>query len=243
MTDPAQAESLLELRDVHASIGVSHILQGVTLDVPAGDVTVIIGRNGVGKTTTLRAVLGLVDRTGAIRYAGERVDGLETSRIARRGIAYVPEDRDVFADLTVAENLALAERKGSAHHYDLVFDLFPELRTRSRQLAGTLSGGQQQMVSLARGLLNDNPLMLIDEPTKGLAPKVVAEVVAVLEQVKGRSTVLMVEQNIAAARRLADHVVIMAEGRVVAQHAPDVLEDDATVRAALGVGISAAGGR
>lgn len=227
--------NLLELEDVHASIGVSHILQGVTLDVPAGEVTVIIGRNGVGKTTTLRAVLGLVERTGEIRYDGKRIDALETSRIARQGIAYVPEDRDVFGDLTVSENLALAERKRSRHHYDLVHDLFPELKTRARQVAGTLSGGQQQMVSLARGLLNDNPLMLIDEPTKGLAPKVVAEVVSVLEQVKGRSTVLMVEQNIAAARRLADHVVIMAQGRVVAQHSPDVLEDEATLREALAV--------
>ncbi|WP_370615332.1 ABC transporter ATP-binding protein [Mumia sp. Pv 4-285] len=229
-------DTLLRLEDVHASIGVSHILQGVSFDVPTGDVTVIIGRNGVGKTTTLRAVLGLVERSGAIHYRGERIDTLETSRIARQGIAYVPEDRDVFGDLTVSENLALAERKGSDHHYDLVYELFPELETRGRQLAGTLSGGQQQMVSLARGLLNDNPLMLIDEPTKGLAPKVVAEVVGALERVKGRSTVLMVEQNIAAARRLADHVVIMAQGRVVAQHSPEVLEDDATIREALGVG-------
>jgi branched-chain amino acid transport system ATP-binding protein len=232
---------VLELDDVHASIGVSHILQGVSLRVPAGQVTVIIGRNGVGKTTTLRAVLGLVERTGEIRHRGARIDTLETSRIARRGIAYVPEDRDVFGDLTVAENLALAERKGSAHHYDLVYDLFPELETRARQLAGTLSGGQQQMVSLARGLLNDNSLMLVDEPTKGLAPKVVTEVVSVLERVKGRSTVLMVEQNIAAARRLADHVVIMAQGRVVSQHSRDVLEDEATVRDALGVSAGSGG--
>ncbi|SKB06178.1 ABC transporter ATP-binding protein [Aeromicrobium choanae] len=234
-------EHLLELSDVHASIGVSHILQGVSFDVPAGDVTVIIGRNGVGKTTTLRAVLGLVERTGEIRYDGRRIDAMETSRIVREGIAYVPEDRDVFADLTVAENLALAERKGRPHRYDLVHDLFPELESRAKQRAGTLSGGQQQMVSLARGLLNESPLLLIDEPTKGLAPKVVSEVVKALELIKGTATVLMVEQNIAAARRLADHVVIMAEGRVVAQHPAAVLHDEATIREALGVGTTQGG--
>lgn len=231
------SDLLLELDQVHASIGVSHALQGVSLVVPRGEVTVIIGRNGVGKTTTLRAILGLVERTGAIRFDGQRIDTEETSRIARRGVAYVPEDRDVFAGLSVAENLALAERKGSPRHYDLVHELFPELKTRSKQLAGALSGGQQQMVSLARAFLNDNLLMLVDEPTKGLAPRVVTEVVAALERAKGLSTVLMVEQNIAAARRLADHVVIMAEGRVVAQWPPDVLDDEAELREVLGVGL------
>lgn len=233
---------LLELIDVHASIGVSHVLQGVTLSVPHGGVTVIVGRNGVGKTTTLRAVLGLVERSGTIRFGGERIDAEETSRIARRRIAYVPEDREVFARLTVAENLALAERRGAAPRYDLVHDLFPELRSRARQLAGTLSGGQQQMVSLARALLNENVLMLVDEPTKGLAPRVVADVVAALERAKGLSTVLMVEQNIAVARRLADHVVIMAQGRVMAEHEPSVLDDETKVREALGV-VRGGGGR
>lgn len=228
-------DTILRLEDVHATIEVSHVLQGIDMSVARGEVTVILGRNGVGKTTTLRAILGLVQRTGTIEFDGERIDGEETSRIARRGIAYVPEERDVFAGLTVSDNLMLAERKGSEHNYDLVYEVFPELKTRSKQAAGTLSGGQQQMVSLARALLNDNPLMLIDEPTKGLAPKVIADVVAALERARGLGTILMVEQNLAVARKLADRIVIMTEGRVAAAGSRDLLDDDAQMREALGL--------
>jgi len=226
---------VLELADVQASIGVSHILQGVSFTAPANAVTVVLGRNGVGKTTTLRAILGLVQRSGSIRFLGEQIEHVETSRIVRRGVAYVPEDRDVFRRLSVLENLKLAERKASPHRYDLVYDLFGELKTRSRQAAGSLSGGQQQMLSLARGLLNDNALMLIDEPTKGLAPKVVGDVVKVLERAREISTIVMVEQNLAVARRLADHVVVMSEGRVVIEGERDLLDDDNRMRRLLGL--------
>ncbi|MFR9804077.1 ABC transporter ATP-binding protein [Pseudonocardia sp. RS010] len=235
-TGDTTSDWALELTDVHATIGVSHILQGVTLRVPRNTVTAMLGRNGVGKTTTLRAVLGLVPRTGSILLDGVPIERETTPRIVRRGIGYVPEDRDVFGGLTVQENLRLAERKGGEHHYDRVFELFPELRKRARQHAGTLSGGQQQMVSLGRGLLNDNRVLLIDEPTKGLAPKLVSEVVEVLERVRSVATILLVEQNIAAAHRLAGHVVAMTEGRVEAQGpADELLADDQRVRELLGV--------
>jgi branched-chain amino acid transport system ATP-binding protein len=227
--------AILELHDVHANIGVSHILQGVTLTVPENLVTVVLGRNGVGKTTTLRSVLGLVRRTGRITFQGNDISRMQTHDIVRAGMSYVPEDRDVFRGLTVLENLKLAERKGKQHRYELVYDLFPELRQRGRQVAGTLSGGQQQMLSLGRGLLNDDPLILIDEPTKGLAPRVVREVVDVLDRARHVSTIVMVEQNLLAARRLAGHVVVMAEGRVVQEGDPEVLGDEARVRDLLGL--------
>lgn len=235
-SESAPAEPVLQLVDVHARIGVSHILQGVTLSVPPNSVTAVLGRNGVGKTSTLRAVLGLMSRTGTILFDGEHIEKHQTHAIVQRGIAYVPEDRDVFHDLTVQENLKLAERRGGEHRYDRVYELFPELQQRSRQVAGTLSGGQQQMLSLGRALLNDNSLMLVDEPTKGLAPKLVTEVVEVLERIRGVCSIVLVEQNLAAAHRLADHVVLMAAGRVVTEGSAAVLmNDEQRIRDLLGV--------
>src|SRR5918994_2589295 len=176
---------LLEVRDLHVHLGESHVLQGVSFDVEEGGVTALLGRNGVGKTTTMRALLGLVPRSGSVTLAGEELTRLRTHAIVRRGIGYVPEDRDVFAGLTVDENLRLAERSskssGNGHpRYGLVYELFPELRTRGGQKAGTLSGGQQQMLAIARALLNENSVLLVDEPTKGLAPLLVTEVAAAL---------------------------------------------------------------
>ena len=163
---------MLELRDVHAYYGESHVLHGMRLSVDTGEVATLVGRNGVGKTTTLRGILGLAPRTGSVTLAGEELTRLSVHEVVQRGVGYVPEDRDVFAGLTVAENLRLAERKGSELRYDLVYELFPELKQRAAQKAGTLSGGQQQMVSLSRALLNaDNRILLVDEPTKGLAPR------------------------------------------------------------------------
>ena len=208
------AAPLLSLDDLHVYLGGSHVLQGVSFDVADGGVTALLGRNGVGKTTTLRAILGLVARRGRILYAGEEIQALATHRIVRRDIGYVPEDRDVFSTLTVAENLKLAERTSSPR-YELVYDLFPELQQRAAQRAGTLSGGQQQMLAIARALLNDNRLLLVDEPTKGLAPRLVTDVAHVLERVAELATVLLVEQNLAVVRRLARDVVVLSEGRVV----------------------------
>jgi branched-chain amino acid transport system ATP-binding protein len=228
---------ILELDDVRVTLGGSHILQGVSFAVAPTGVTALLGRNGVGKTTTVKAILGLVPRTGRIDFAGGPVHRLRTHEIVRRGIGYAPEDRCVFAKLTVTENLTLAERRGSKHAYDLVYELFPELKTRGAQAAGTLSGGQQQMVAIARTLLNDNRLIVVDEPTKGLAPKVVTEVAEVLERAAERVPMLLVEQNLALVRRLAGDGVVLAAGQVV-HRGPvrDLLADTALTQELLGVG-------
>jgi branched-chain amino acid transport system ATP-binding protein len=227
--------TILELDDVHVHLGESHVLQGVSFGVEEGGVTALLGRNGVGKTTTLRAIMGLVPRRGSIALDGEDVRRLPTHAIVRRGVGYVPEDRDVFAGLSVEENLRLAERNGDLR-YDLVYDLFPELRERGRQRAGTLSGGQQQMLAIARALLNDNRLLLIDEPTKGLAPFLVTEVADVLDRASEIATILLVEQNLGVVRRIAGDAVALDQGRVVHRgDARSFLADPALVRRFLGV--------
>jgi branched-chain amino acid transport system ATP-binding protein len=227
---------LIEVRDLHVRLGQSHILQGIDFDVPEGGVTALLGRNGVGKTTTLRALLGLVERSGLVRYGGADITHMATHRIVQRGVGYVPEDRDVFSALTVEENLRLADRGGDVR-YDLVYDLFPELRERSRQLAGTLSGGQQQMVAIGRALLNENRVLLVDEPTKGLAPLLVTEVARVLERISELTTVLLVEQNLGVVARVARDAVVLDTGRVVhTGPAKELLADTAMVNRMLGVG-------
>ena len=226
---------LLEVRDLHVFLGQSHVLQGVSFDVPEGGVTALLGRNGVGKTTTLRALLGLVRARGNVTLAGDEITRLPTHRIVRRGVGYVPEDRDIFAGLSVAENLRLAERNGSAR-YDLVYDLFPELEQRGDQRAGTLSGGQQQMVAIARALLNENRLLLVDEPTKGLAPLLVTEVARVLERASETETILLVEQNLGVVQAVARDVVVLDQGRVVHTGAArQLLSDPERVKRLLGV--------
>ncbi len=227
--------TMLALDDLHVYLAESHVLQGVSFAVAEGGVTALLGRNGVGKTTTLRAVMGLVPRRGRIDLGGEDIRRLPTHLIVRRGVGYVPEDRDVFAGLSVEENLRLSERD-TAPRYDLVYDLFPELRERGRQRAGTLSGGQQQMLAIARALLNDNRLLLIDEPTKGLAPFLVTQVADVLERVSEFATILLVEQNLGVVRRIAGHAVVLDQGRVVHEgDARELLADPERVRRFLGV--------
>ena len=227
--------ALIEVRDLHVHLGESHVLQGVSFEVPEGGVTALLGRNGVGKTTTLRALMGLVPRRGLVTLAGADLTRLPTHRIVQRGVGYVPEDRDVFAGLSVDENLRLAERNGSPR-YPLVYELFPELKTRGAQKAGTLSGGQQQMVAIARALLNENSVLLVDEPTKGLAPLLVTGVAAALERAAELATVLLVEQNLAVVARVAQQVVVLDGGRVVhAGGARELLGDPERVRALLGV--------
>jgi branched-chain amino acid transport system ATP-binding protein len=211
---PVPERALLSVRDLHVHLGQSHVLQGVSFDVPEGGVTALLGRNGVGKTTTLRAILGLVPGKGSVRLGDAELIGQATHRIVRSRVGYVPEDRDVFTGLSVAENLRLAERDAEPR-YDLVYELFPELKERGAQRAGTLSGGQQQMVAIARALLNDNRFLLVDEPTKGLAPALVAEVARVLERLSELTTVLLVEQNLGVVRRIAHDVIVLDQGRVV----------------------------
>lgn len=234
-TTATASTPLLELDDVHVHLGGSHILQGVSFAVPATGVTALLGRNGVGKTTTLRAVMGLVPRRGRIVLAGTDITSRQTHRIVRYGVGYVPEDRDVFGGLTVAENLRLAERSRTPR-YDLVHELFPELATRARQSAGTLSGGQQQMLSLGRALLEDNRLLLVDEPIKGLAPRIVTEVAEALERAAQVSPIVLVEQNLQVVARLAAHAVVIVDGRVVhTGPASELLADTERTRALLGV--------
>jgi branched-chain amino acid transport system ATP-binding protein len=219
-------------------LGESHVLQGIGFDVPEGGVTALLGRNGVGKTTTLRALMGLVDRRGSIRLGGDEIVAAPTHRIVRRGVGYVPEDRDVFAGLTVEENLRLAER-GDAR-YDLVHDLFPELKQRRRQLAGTLSGGQQQMLAIARALLNENRVLLVDEPTKGLAPALVTQVADALARAAELTTVLLVEQNLGVVQRVARDAVVLDAGRIVhIGPTRELLASEEMVHRMLGVGHAA----
>jgi branched-chain amino acid transport system ATP-binding protein len=228
--------AVLSVGDLHVHLGESHILQGIDFHVQEGGVTALLGRNGVGKTTTLRALMGLVDRRGRVTLDGADITATPTHRIVQRGVGYVPEDRDVFASLTVAENLRLAERNGNPQ-YDLVYDLFPELKQRAKQPAGTLSGGQQQMVAIARALLNENRVLLVDEPTKGLAPALVTSVATVLERVSELTTVLLVEQNLGVVNRVARDAVVLDTGRVVhIGPAQELLADEPMVHRLLGVG-------
>jgi branched-chain amino acid transport system ATP-binding protein len=228
---------LVEVEDLHVYLGQSHVLQGISFAVPEGGVTALLGRNGVGKTTTIRALMGLVEPRGRATLDGEDLTRLPTYEIVRRGVGYVPEDRDIFSGLTVEENLRIAERNGSAR-YELVYGLFPELRERGRQRAGTLSGGQQQMVAIGRALLNENRVLLIDEPTKGLAPLLVSQVADVLARVSETETILLVEQNLGVVQRLARDAIVLDQGRVVyTGSAQELLADQQRLRTLLGVGV------
>lgn len=229
------AEPILTVEHLSGSIAGQQVVQDVSLSVPSIGITAVLGRNGVGKTSTLRGILGLISRRGKVTLAGERIDGLPTHRIVQRGVGYVPEDREVFARLTVAENLALAERSKHPRR-DFVAELFPDLVARRGQMAGTLSGGQQQMVSVARALLNDNRILLVDEPTKGLAPMIVDQVAEALREAAKTVPILLVEQNLEVVRRLADDAVVIAGGRVVhTGTAASILDDRALTMRLLGV--------
>ena len=226
---------VLSVAQLHVRYGGSHVLQGISFEVPATGVTAPSGRNGVGKTTPHKAILGLAPRTGQIRLDGADITGWSVARTAREGVGYVPEDREVFGGLTVEENLRLV---GGDVGTDapIVAELFPDLVNRRAQRAGTLSGGQQQMVALARVLLRDNRLLLVDEPTKGLAPKLVTEVADVLARVAETTPVLLVEQNLPLVRRIADTVVVLDAGQVVHRgSAPDLVADQELTRELLGV--------
>ncbi|HUN28486.1 MAG TPA: ABC transporter ATP-binding protein [Alphaproteobacteria bacterium] len=206
---------LLELRDLNVWIGESHVLHGVSCEIEEGGVTALLGRNGAGKTTTLKGILGMLRSTGSVSLAGTPIERMRTDRIVKLGVAYVPEDREVFSELTVEENLRLAERDAQQLQYDVVYELFPEMKTRARQRAGTLSGGQQQMLAIARVLLNrDNRILLVDEPTKGLSPLMVRNVLDALERAASLVTMLLVEQNLPVANRLAKRAIVLDQGRV-----------------------------
>ena len=208
---------MLEVRDIHAFYDKSHILTGVSLEVRPGELVALLGRNGAGKSTTLKSIVGVVrPRAGTIRFAGESVSGLEPFEVARRGVCLVPESRDIFGILTVEENLRIAQRRGSPWTIHEAYRMFPRLRERSRNLGGQLSGGEQQMLAIARALVNGPKLLLLDEPTEGLAPVIVQEIVATLRDIR-RSGIpmLLVEQNIRICEQLADRHYILEQGRIV----------------------------
>lgn len=232
--------SLLELRDIHTFIGQYHILEGVSLEVPEGAIVALLGRNGAGKTTTLRTILGLTPaRSGSVHYDGKDITSHASYEIGAMGIGYVPEHRAIFADLSVEENLRIAEReKGDLDRKaEFIFDLFPDLQ-RLRKHPGTkLSGGQQQMLAVARALVPDNRLLLIDEPSEGLAPVLIEHMMEAIRQLSDRTTVVLVEQNFVVASHLAEQYVIVEEGRSVASGSvEDLVGDRATVQRYLGVG-------
>ncbi len=226
--------SSLEVKDLHVTINGSHILQGVNFFVPENKVTALLGRNGVGKSTTLKAIMGLNPGTGSIKFGGTEIVAMPTHKIVQLGLGYVPEDREIFSSLTVKENLALAVRDDQPN-YDLVYSLFPELLTRTSQRAGTLSGGQQQMVAISRSLLNKNKILVIDEPTKGLAPKLVTDVANALAHVADHSTMLIVEQNLALVKAIAQNIIVMDQGKIVFEGGPENLQDELFVKSMLGV--------
>ncbi len=225
---------MLEVRDLHAFYGKSHILHGVGLAVAAGECVSLIGRNGVGRSTTIKAIMGMVEARGSVRFKGEEILGVETFRIAHKGLGYVPENRDVFPTLTVAQNLALGlkdvGRKGRWSAADM-YELFPRLAERRDVQAGVLSGGEQQMLTLARTLMGDPDLIMVDEPTEGLAPKLVELVAELFREIKRRGVaLLLVEQKLAIALDLSERLYVMGHGRIVFEGTPAALRGDAAIR-------------
>jgi len=230
--------NLLEVRDIHTYIGQFHILQGVTLTVPRGSVVALLGRNGAGKTTTLKSILGLTPpQRGQILFESQEIQGFHTFDIASMGVGFVPEHRAIFRDLSVAENLKIAERNPGdlARKQDFIFGLFPDL-ARLIKLPGThLSGGQQQMLAVARALVADNKLLLIDEPSEGLAPVIIESMMEAIKQLSAETTVLLVEQNFGVASQLAEWYVIIEEGRSAKQGLmADLVKDQKTIFRYLG---------
>jgi branched-chain amino acid transport system ATP-binding protein len=212
--------ALLTLSDVHTYIAGSHILQGVSFDVAAGKTTVLLGRNGAGKSTTLRTIMGILPvQNGSISLGGRELRGRPSHHVARQGIGFVPEDREVFVTLSVEENLKLAQRRGAsggAAAIERAYNLFPDLRQARARSAGAMSGGQQQMLAIARALVNRNRAVLVDEPTKGLAPIIVKHLQAIFQSLREEGeTILLVEQNLEFARAVGDRYFILDEGRIV----------------------------
>ena len=239
---------LLTLQDVHTHIGSYHILHGVDLAVPAGQVTMLLGRNGAGKTTTLRTIMGLwAASAGTVAFDGQPIHRRGTPDIAQLGIAYVPETMGIFSDLTVRENLLLAARGArriddiDTQRLDWIFGLFPALKKFWLYPAGKLSGGQKQMLAVARAIVEPRELLLIDEPSKGLAPSIINNLIDAFRQLKSQSTtILLVEQNFQMAKSLGDRVAVMDNGRVVhAGSMAELAEDEALQHRLLGLSLGA----
>ncbi|MBZ0308056.1 MAG: ABC transporter ATP-binding protein [Anaerolineae bacterium] len=231
-------DNILRVEHIHTHIGQFHILEGVHLNARARSITAILGRNGAGKTTTLRSILGLAPiREGAILFEGKNISRMRSYKIAQLGIGYVPEHRAIFRDLTVAENLQIAERQKDdfARRSDLIFGLFPDLKRLYRMSGGSLSGGQQQMLAIARALVPENRLLLIDEPSEGLAPVIIEGMMHAIRQLSAHTTVVLVEQNFRMASQLAEDYVIIEEGQTAASgKMADLVADEALIHRYLG---------
>jgi branched-chain amino acid transport system ATP-binding protein len=226
---------MLQVRDLHAYYGKSHILQGVDLDVGVGEIVSILGRNGVGRSTTLKAIMADVPPEGSITFKGESLKGLRPYEIARRGLGYVPEDRAIFPTLTVEQNLVLGMKSTRATSRWTVadtYELFPQLRERATTPAGVLSGGEQQMLTICRTMMGDPDLIMIDEPTEGLAPQMVERIGALLQRIAERSiAILLVEQKLTIAMRISHRLYVMGHGRMVFEGTPDALGRNDAIRA------------
>ena len=225
---------ILSIRDLHAFYGQSHILHGVDLDVAEGEIVSLLGRNGVGRSTLCKAIMGLLPPQGSVRYRDKEMVGLRADLIARAGIGYVPEDRQVFPTLTVRQNLELGLKRAGKFGrwtFDDVFRLFPNLAARQNNPAGVLSGGEQQMLTMCRTLMGDPDLVLIDEPTEGLAPLLVEQVGVLLAEIASRGVaILLVEQKLTIAMRISHRVYVMGHGRIVFEGTPDDLNANVGVR-------------
>lgn len=229
------AEAMLELRELQAYYGKSHVLHGVDLTVGEGEIVSLLGRNGVGRSTTVKAIMGQVVAQGSIRFRGQEILGMKSYQIAYQGVGYVPENRDIFPRLTVEQNLILGEKskRSKTPRWSLadMYRLFPRLEERRVTPAGVLSGGEQQMLTLCRTLMGDPDLIMIDEPTEGLAPKIVEQVARYLEALKERGvSVLLVEQKLAIALEISQRVYVMGHGTIVFEGTPAGLRADASVR-------------
>ena len=225
---------MLEVRDLHAYYGKSHILQGVNFSVGEGEIVSLLGRNGVGRSTTIKAVMGDVERTGSVSFRGQEIGAMKPHQVARCGLGYVPENRDIFPSLTVRENLLMgmkSNKPGGRWSLQDMFSLFPRLEERAETSAGVLSGGEQQMLTICRTLMGDPELMMIDEPTEGLAPKMVELVADLLERIASRGvSILLVEQKLTIALRISKRLYVMGHGRIVFEGSAEELKANESVR-------------
>ena len=225
---------MLDIQDLHAYYGKSHVLHGVHFSVGKGEIVALLGRNGSGRSTTAKAIMGLVESTGSVNWQGKPILGKKPFEIAHLGIGHVPENRDIFPKLTVQQNLLLGQKGkgvGARWSFDDMYAMFPRLKEREHTEAGVLSGGEQQMLTLCRTLMGDPDLIIIDEPTEGLAPKIVELVAEYLQTLKARGvSVLLIEQKLTIALSISDRVLVMGHGSIVFEGTPETLRADAQIR-------------